>query len=256
MQLLLQVLEDPGTWLLNFSQVQLLPCSEMEEEHDLRGHNVDCKVWVYMWILEPVAVSGWLSPRAAPPLQEPAESGQGALTMPCTDSQGAAGDRTWILSPQRRCPSSVVWVSQHELLAQTEIGRAANMCKLVPNRPALLWDWEPPTRDWAEVSPKTPTAKCFQCGHREATAMPELASAPSLCAGSPDWNSRAVPLKGLLSAELSGEELLFSPPLTIQLHCCAVLVDLCLLNLGISASNLNDLFKHCCFNAVTDPLWK
>lgn len=30
------------------------------------------------------------APRAAPPLQEPAESGQRALTMPPTNSQGAA----------------------------------------------------------------------------------------------------------------------------------------------------------------------
>lgn len=60
-------------------------------------------------------------------------------------------------------------------------------------------------------------------------------------------------LKGRLSAKLlSGKELLFSSPLTIKLHRYTVLVDLCLLNSGISASNVNYLFKHCCFNTVTD----
>lgn len=55
---------------------------------------------MHTWVSQHGAVSGWLSPRAAPPLQEPAESGQKSLTMPGTNSQGAAKDKSGILGAQ------------------------------------------------------------------------------------------------------------------------------------------------------------
>ncbi|XP_068880609.1 uncharacterized protein [Aphelocoma coerulescens] len=87
--------------------------------------------------------------------------------------------------------------------------------------------------------------------------VPELTSAPSL------WyrlstlklcQYNCLSKRAFVSKVVSGEELFFSPSLTICLHCYTVVVDLCLLNLGISTSNQNNFFKYCCFNAVTDPL--
>lgn len=90
--------------------------------------------------------------------------------------------------------------------------------------------------------------------------VPELTSAPSLWYGLSRLKqlcqSNCLSKRAFVSKVVSGEELLFSPSLTIHLHCDTVMVDLCLLNLGISTSNRNNLFKYCCFNAVTDPLWK
>lgn len=129
MQPLLQVLEDPGTWLLSFNQIQLfLHCSEREEEHDLRGRGADGKVWVHTWILQHLAVSGCFLPG-----QEPAESEQKALTMPGTNSQGAAGAKTGILGAQ----------TLPEFRGRGESARAAGSdwklqsCRRVPACPQL-----------------------------------------------------------------------------------------------------------------------
>ena len=57
--------------------------------------------------------------------------------------------------------------------------------------------------------------------------------------------------RAFVSKVLSGEELLFSQSLILQLCCYIMLADLCLLNLGVSTCNLNNPFKYCFLKTVT-----
>lgn len=64
----------------------------MEQKHNLHDHNADSKLWVYVWILQYSATCAQLCSQGS--TLPAAESGQRALNMPRTNSQGAAKDKT------------------------------------------------------------------------------------------------------------------------------------------------------------------